>query len=105
VTDFVAQLKHVLRRLVRSPLFTVVTLLTVAIAVGANSAVFSVVNGILLKPLPYPDPEGLVRVWQTAPGIGILGPAYLRTGFRRPDGVCRHRELYPRAQSFDCKSC
>ncbi|HVN06707.1 MAG TPA: ABC transporter permease [Bryobacteraceae bacterium] len=65
------QLKHVLRRLMRSPMFTFVTLLTIAIALGANSAVFSVVNGILLKPLPYPDPEGLVSVWQSAPGIGI----------------------------------
>ncbi len=65
------QLKHVLRRLMRSPMFTVVTLVTVAIAVGANSAIFSVVNGILLKPLPYPDPEKLVSVWQTAPGIGL----------------------------------
>ena len=52
-------------------MFTVVTLVTIAIAVGANSAIFSVVNGILLKPLPYPDPERLVSVWQTAPGIGI----------------------------------
>ncbi len=65
------QLKHVLRRLMRSPMFTIVTLITIAIGVGANSAIFSVINGILLKPLPYPDPERLVSVWQTAPGIGI----------------------------------
>ena len=55
----------------RSPMFTVVTLLTIAIGVGANSAIFSVVNGVLLKPLPYPDADKLVSVWQTAPGIGI----------------------------------
>ena len=65
------QLKHTFRRLLRSPMFTVVTLVTVAVAVGANSAIFSVVNGILLKPLPYPNPERLVSVWQTAPGIGL----------------------------------
>ncbi len=65
------QLKHVSRRLMRSPMFTVVTLLTIALAVGANSAIFSVINGILLKPLPYPDPGSLVSVWQSAPGIGI----------------------------------
>ncbi len=52
-------------------MFTVVTLLTIAIGVGANSAIFSVINGVLLKPLPYPDPERLIGVWQTAPGIGI----------------------------------
>jgi predicted permease len=71
VGSFRNQLKHVVRRLVRSPMFTVVTLLTIAIGVGANSAIFSVINGVLLKPLPYPDPERLVSVWQTAPGIGI----------------------------------
>jgi predicted permease len=52
-------------------MFTVVTLLTIAIGVGANSAIFSVINGVLLKPLPYPDPERLIGVWQTAPGLGI----------------------------------
>ena len=69
--SFTNQLKHVSRRLMRSPLFTVVTLLTIGIGVGANTAIFSVINGILLKPLPYPDPERLTGVWQRAPGIGI----------------------------------
>jgi predicted permease len=50
---------------------TVVTLLTIALAVGANSAIFSVINGILLKPLPYPEPGALVSVWQSAPGLGL----------------------------------
>jgi putative ABC transport system permease protein len=71
VSGFGNQLKHVLRRLMRSPMFTVVTLVTIAIGVGANSAIFSVINGVLLKPLPYPNPERLVSVWQSAPGIGI----------------------------------
>ena len=52
-------------------MFTLVTVLTIAIGVGANAAIFSVINGVLLKPLPYPDPERLVGVWQSAPGIGI----------------------------------
>jgi predicted permease len=65
------QLKHVLRRLLRSPIFTAVTLATVAIGIGANSAIFSVINGVLLKPLPYADAERLVGVWQSAPVIGI----------------------------------
>ena len=65
------QVKHVFRRLLRSPIFTAVTLATVAIGIGANSAIFSVVNGVLLKPLPYTDAERLVGVWQSAPGIGI----------------------------------
>ena len=62
---------HVLRRLSRSPMFTAVTLLTVGIGVGANTAMFSVINGILLKPLPYRDPEALVGPWQTAPPLKI----------------------------------
>jgi predicted permease len=52
-------------------MFTVVTLVTIGIGVGANTAIFSVVNGVLLKALPYSDPERLVGVWQSAPGIGI----------------------------------
>jgi putative ABC transport system permease protein len=67
----VSEIRQVVRRLMRSPMFTVVTLLTIAIGVGANSAVFSVVNGVLLKPLPYPDPGALISVWQTAPRINI----------------------------------
>ena len=65
------QIKHVLRRLMHSPMFTVVTLVTIGIGIGANSAIFSVVNGVLLKPLPYPDPGRLVSVWQSAPGLGM----------------------------------
>ncbi|HLK18356.1 MAG TPA: ABC transporter permease [Bryobacteraceae bacterium] len=64
-------IKHVFRRLMRSPIFTLVTLATIAIGIGANTAIFSVVNGVLLKPLPYPEPERLVAVWQSAPGINL----------------------------------
>jgi predicted permease len=60
-----------MRRLWRAPLFTAVTLITLAAGVGANIAVFSVVEGVLLKPLPYPHPESLVGVWHTAPGLNI----------------------------------
>jgi predicted permease len=65
------QLRQVLRRLSRAPLFTAITLITLAVGVGANTVIFSVVEGVLLKPLPYPHAERLIGVWHTAPGIGI----------------------------------
>ena len=65
------QLRQILRSLGRASLFTAVALLTLAVGIGSNAAIFSVVNGILLKPLPYPHPEQLVAVWLSAPGINI----------------------------------
>jgi predicted permease len=68
---FLVQLKQVFRRLARAPLFTVITLITLAAGVGGNTVVFSVLEGVLLKPLPYPKPSELIGVWHTAPGINI----------------------------------
>jgi predicted permease len=65
------QLRQVLRRLGRAPLFTAITLITLAVGVGANTVIFSVVEGVLLKPLPYPHAEELIGVWHAAPGIGF----------------------------------
>ena len=56
-------LRHVVRGLRRTPVFTVVTVLTLALAIGANTAVFSLVDQTLLRPLPYSEPERLVAVW------------------------------------------
>jgi len=64
-------IRHVARRLLRAPLFTSVAILTLALGIGANAAIFSLVNGVLLQPLPFEDPERLVGVWHTAPGLGF----------------------------------
>jgi len=69
--DFAPQFRQVLRRLRRAPLFTSITLITLAAAIGANVAIFAVLEGILLKPLPYPHPDELVSVQLSAPGINI----------------------------------
>ena len=68
---FKTQLRQVLRRLRRTPMFTAVTLITLAAGVGANTVVFSVLEGILLKPLPYPHSEELIGLSHAAPGINI----------------------------------
>ena len=65
------RLKQIVRRLVQFPVFTSVAVLTLAIGVGANSAIFAVVYGVLLKPLPYPHPDDLVAVDHTVPGVNI----------------------------------
>jgi predicted permease len=64
-------LRHTLRKLLRAPLFSGVAILTLAVAIGSNAAIFSVVNGVLLKPLPFKDPETLVGIWHKAPGLGF----------------------------------
>src|SRR5690242_998291 len=64
---FKNQFKQVLRRLGRAPMFTAITLVTLAVGVGASTAVFSVLEGVLLKPLPYPHTENLVSVKLAAP--------------------------------------
>ncbi|HTQ57848.1 MAG TPA: ABC transporter permease [Bryobacteraceae bacterium] len=65
-------LKYALRTLRKSPGLTLVIVLSLAIGIGANSAVFSVVDALLLRPLPYPQPDRLAAIWLHSPGIGIF---------------------------------
>src|SRR3982751_1635149 len=69
--DLIRDLKYALRRLALTPGFTLATLVTLALGIGANTAIFSIINGVLLKPLPFHEPDRLIGVWQTAPGVNI----------------------------------
>src|SRR5687768_7771878 len=63
-------LRESFRSLRKQPRFLAVACLTLGLGIGAVTAIFSVVNGVLLTPLPYPQPDRLVNVWSSAPGVG-----------------------------------
>lgn len=65
------EIRHMLRRLARRPGFTAAAVLTLALGIGATVAIFSVVYGVLIRPLPYANAERLVGMWHSAPALGI----------------------------------
>ena len=71
MTAFLQDLRYAIHALRRSPALSLVIVVSLAIGIGANTAIFSVVNALLLKPLPYPNPDRLAVLWLRSPGINI----------------------------------
>ena len=68
---FLQDVRYALRKLARSPGFAALTVVTLALGIGANTAIFSVVNGVILRPLGYPDPARLMFITSQFPGLGF----------------------------------
>src|SRR4051812_24782623 len=88
--NMIADLRYAVRALLRSPGFTLAVVLTLALGIGANSAIFSIVHGVLIRPLPYAQPERLVLLYGRYPQFG-------RTSTSLPD----FRDWRDRSHSFE----
>jgi putative ABC transport system permease protein len=71
MSRFVQDLRFAVRQMAKRPGFTTIVVLTIALGIGANAAIFSVLDAVLLRPLPYSHPEQLVKVWSRFTGIGM----------------------------------
>src|SRR3954451_20745633 len=71
IDGLLRDVRHAVRNLLRTPGFALVTILTLALGIGANTAIFSVVNAVILRPLGYPDPDRLVFISSQFPKMGF----------------------------------
>jgi hypothetical protein len=85
MSSLLQDLKYAVRNHLRTPGFAIVTVLTLALGIGANTAIFSVVNGVILRPLGYPQPDRLMFVTSRFPSLGfdqfwVSPPEYFEYG-------------------------
>jgi putative ABC transport system permease protein len=108
LADFVQDVRYASRALWRNPGFTAAALVTPALGIGAATIVFSAVHGVLLRPLPYPSAERLVRVWEEHPGAAgaILGNRWIsnRTYYAWTHAISATRCSSPKPRSRSCCS-
>src|SRR5215207_3034606 len=76
MSSLLHDLRFGFRMMVRNPVFTLIAVVTLALGIGANTAIFSVVDAVLLRPLPYPQPDRLVFLWSGVPMGGSALPDY-----------------------------
>jgi putative ABC transport system permease protein len=95
LSNLLRDVRYALRQLIMTPGFSAVAILTLALGIGATTAIFSVVNGVLLRPLPYPDPESLVRVHEILQKFGrfSVAPASF-LDWRQQNTVFEHIAAY-----------
>lgn len=74
--SLLSHLRYAIRLLFKSPGFTITTVLILGLGIGANTAIFSLIEGVLLKPLPYPNADRLVRIFQPSRGVDKMSMAY-----------------------------
>jgi len=85
------------RTLRRNPGFTAVAIIALALGIGGNTAIFSAVNAVLLRPLPYPEPDRIMQVFSTAPERGLNQTA---NSLQRVTAICEQTQLFERAGGF-----
>src|ERR1043165_9388465 len=69
--NLLSDIRYALRNLLRRPAFTIIAVITLALGIGANTAIFSAINALLLKPLPFPELDRVVAIWDRVPSRGV----------------------------------
>lgn len=104
IETFWADVRHGLRMLRKNPGFSAIAILTLALGIGASTSVFSLVDAILLKPLPYPDPERLVMVWEVPPAKANLAFGDVPWGRVESNFFCQEARTFEAIAAFKSDS-
>src|SRR5689334_23961539 len=90
--SLLSDVRYAVRNLLRRPGFTIIAVVTLALGIGANTVIFSAINALLLKPLPFPELERVVAVWDKLPSRGVL---------HNEVTVANYLDLRSQTQSFE----